>query len=117
MAKPLKPFAAALAIAQSTTEAAGLTARASAARQAKGKLISDASLYSAKFGKRLEQAVTGVQADLAKLNIRDLQQLRSVLIEARKRLGETTKITVDTWLGKAFEVIAPTLPLIVAIEK
>ena len=50
-------------------------------------------------------ALSKIRVNFSKLpGVTSLDDLRNLLIEARGRLNKT-KVTVDDWLGKAFEIL------------
>ena len=74
-------------------------------------------LLSAKFRKALEDAVSTLGIDLARLGKRiDLEKLRRILLEALHRLDKK-KVTATDWLGRFFEVVGPSLPEVRVIEQ
>lgn len=91
----------------------GLKAKVAHVKKEVGRLVPEVSLLSPAFSTALKK----LPLDFSKLSgIATIEELISLLIEARRRLGTTT-VTRDNWLGKSFEILAPTLPEVQLMEK
>lgn len=86
-------------------------------RVPKGRLVSLAALFEPAFRKSLRRALNGLVTDMAELGVKNEQELLEILVEARRRLDGTQRITATRWLGSAFEIIGARMPAYLAAEK
>ncbi len=77
-----------------------------------GRLLPDIKFVAPEFAVTLSR----IQIDFSKLGgIKTVTELRDVLVEARRRLGDV-KVAVDDWLGKTFEVVGYRLQDVKLVE-
>jgi hypothetical protein len=73
-------------------------------------LIPPAWVHTPGFRKALDTVVEGEEQGLWKLGVSNMDDFHSKIAEAVARL-DGKRVTVSAWLGKAFEVIAPGMPI------